>query len=118
MQSKAEQCKAKESNAKQCKAKQSNAKQSKAKQCKAFVAFWTFLTFFDIFDIWHLTFDMARNQALEAQGTRGGAHPQGTRPSDTPGQPTGLFVIQLEPLIGKPNWGITYANYSGDVQNI
>ena len=47
-----------------------------------------------------------RNQALEAQGTRPGPVPQGTRGPPRPGQPSGCFSTQLEPLIGKPNWGI------------
>ena len=46
------------------------------------------------------------NQAEEAQGTRPGNIPRGTRARDTAGQPTHCFGTQLEPLIGNPNWGI------------
>ena len=56
---------------------------------------WDFLTF-DIFD-----------QEAGSGGPRnpGGPVPRGTRGRDTPTQPTGCFGRQLEPLIGKPNWG-------------
>ena len=46
-----------------------------------------------------LTFDFgARNQAVEAQGTRGGAHPQGTRARERPAQATECLGISKNPF--------------------
>ena len=52
---------------------------------------FTFLTF--------LTFDFgARNQAREAQGTRGGAVPQGTRARGRPAHATDCLGISKNPF--------------------
>ena len=60
-----------------------------------FLKFWTFLTF-------HFG---TGEPGSGGPGNQGGHSPRGTRGADRPVQPTGCFSIQLEPLIGKPNWG-------------
>ena len=52
-----------------------------------------FLHFWNVEHFWLFTLGL-RNQALEAQGTRGGPVPQGTRGARRPTQPTGCFGTQ------------------------